>query len=75
MSDTDVGLGVVGSGPAPAAVEAPVGEEIPPAALSVESDEPAPVDLPALDPSATQPAPAEDVPAVDDGQETGPDNG
>ncbi|MEJ2384596.1 MAG: preprotein translocase subunit SecG [Xanthomonadales bacterium] len=75
MSDTEVGLGVVASDQAPAAIEVPVGEESPPAELSVGADEPAPVDLPALDVSAEESAPAADVPAVDDGQETGPDNG
>jgi preprotein translocase subunit SecG len=75
MSDTDVGLGVVGADQAPAAIEVPVGEESQPTELSVGSDETAPVDLPALDMSAEEPAPATDVPAADDGQETGPDNG
>jgi len=75
MNDTEVGLGVVGNDSAPAAIEAPLGEESPPAELSVGADEPIPVDLPALDASAEESAPANDVPAVDDGKETGPDNG
>ena len=75
MSDTEVGLGVVGTDQAPAAIEAPVGEESPPAGLSVGSDEPAPVDLPALDMSVEEAEPSTDVPAVEGGQETGPDEG
>ena len=75
MSDTEVGLGVVGGDQAPTAIEAPVGEESPPAELSVGSDEAEPVDVPALDPAVSQPAAAEDVPAVDEGQENGTDNG
>ena len=66
MSDTDVGLGVVGSAQAPTAVEAPAGEGAP-IELNVVPDEPAAVDVPA--------EPASDVPVVDEGQEPGADEG
>jgi preprotein translocase subunit SecG len=71
MNTTEVGLGVVGTDQAPTAIEAPVSGEGAPAELSVGSEEPAPVDLPA---PATD-VPAVDVPAVEDGQEPEPDNG
>ena len=66
MSDTDVGLGVVGSAQAPTAVEAPAGEGAP-IELNVVPDEPPAVDVPA--------EPASDVPVVDEGQEPGADEG
>ena len=75
MSDTEVGLSVVGNDQAPVAVEVPVGEESPPAVLSVGSDESEAADLPALDPAASEAAPATDVPAAEEGREGGPDNG
>ena len=74
MSDTDVGLGVVGSAQAPTAVEAPAGEGAP-IELNVVPDEPAAVDVPAMDPADVQAAPASDVPVVDEGQEPATDEG
>ena len=82
MDNPEVGLGVVSTDQAPTAIETPAVEDGAPTEVTVGADEPATTDLPSFAPASEdlpvldsqaveETAPAEEVPAEDDGSGTG----